>query len=161
MLQFIKKNYKVPLAIICILILLWVHQYKKANEIDLTNLSTLNQICELLNLPMDVVFPEGATEHHFSKDVRNGRGIYTVLFRPYVHTKDDYDAWMTHLKDTSKQISTDGILVKQFSTNGSRYCSDRWYIIQQKGPDANIIVSWSDGDYEDGVGMLKMVFEMY
>ena len=161
MFQFIKKNYKALLAIVCILLLLLVHKYKKVNEIDLTSLATLKQVCELLNLPTAEVFPEGATEHHFSGDVSNGRGIYTVLFRPYVHTKDDYEIWKTRLKETSKQICTGGILVKQFATKGSRHCSDRWYITQQNGPDANIIVSWTDGDNEDGVGMLKLVFEMY
>ena len=86
----LKKNYKVLLIASCIFLVLGIYQHKKANEIDLTKLTDLQQICEVLNLPIGVVCPDGATEHDFSAEIHQGRGLYTVAFQPYKHTKADY-----------------------------------------------------------------------
>lgn len=162
MFQFIKKNYKILLIVLCIIAFLVGYQQKKMNEIDLTKISSLQQLCDILNLPIEVVYPAGAVDCNFSSEVRLDRGFYTVTFKPYVYTIEDYDIWVSKLEEESRKICIGGILVNHSrSIGGSDFRSTTWYITQHNAPDANVKVYWSDGDIEDDIGILRLVFEMY
>ena len=161
MFSLLKKHGKLLFILFCILLTIAIYHDRRVQKAALTGFTDLQQVCEILNLSMTDVCPEGAVEHDFSAEVHQGRGLYTVEFRPSQYTKADYETWMTGLKDASRQVSIGGKLLKVLPSQGTYSCSTRWYLVQQHGPDANVIVSWDDGDFYDGFGTLEVVFELY